>query len=257
LVSLRDFERSQRGFAEYDLAKLKEKYQIEGLDDLISDLWFLIDLGIYDDLLEVFSNWKEPITPFSDESVEIVANTPLITLAHGNLTHTPAPFRSDLIAYINFNFLYPLLELVYTMNLKRPLKSSDVQKLFYSQIGEKIVFLLEDFDKIKESPQVTPEFFYKIRKLKWQNKEAKKIYKKLRKSVIPLAFNRYGTKEGSLDSEQSMLVPFLAGCNALKHDRGRINTEDVITAYKTLFKIMQTDLSKLINGETQSEHKGV
>jgi hypothetical protein len=248
LKELKEFKdlNTPRDYANHDLKKLEKKYPTLDLDDLISELWGLINSGIYDDLLETLINWEEPVTPFSNESAEIAAKTLLIVIAHENLTHNPPPFRSDLISYINFKYLFPFLQWVYSMNLKRPLTPEDVRKIFLSGIGEKLIFFLEDFDQIKETPQTTPKFFQKLRKLKWKDKKAKEVYKKLSTIIMWLAFNKFGTKEGSLSTRQDMIILFIAGCNTLKHERNRIIAEDVITAYRVLFKIIKTDLTKLI-----------
>ena len=66
-------------------------------------------------------------------------------------------------------------------------------------------------------------------------------------------FEKFGFKEGFFMGRQHEVNLFLIGCSAIKNDRSIIIPEDILTAYKTLFKIIKTDISKLINGTPKQE----
>jgi hypothetical protein len=44
---------------------------------------------------------------------------------------------------------------------------------------------------------------------------------------------------------KNFALTFLAACNAAHHNRNRILKNDVIMAYKTYLKLLNTDISKL------------
>lgn len=74
--------------------------------------------------------------------------------------------------------------------------------------------------------------------------------------MILFLFNKlHGIKEASFDVRQEEVLLFLAGCSALKNDRDEITIEDVLNGYKTLFKIIKTDLTKIICEKPENEHK--
>lgn len=230
----------------YELKKLKNKYPDEDIDGLVVLLIELLDSGIYFDLFDIFSNWKEPVSAMSDNSLEIASESYLLTLAHENLNHKPGIFSSDLINYPMFYYFFPFLEWIYSMNLERDLMPDDVLNLFKSGLGEKITFYLLDFDRIEENPEITNDFFQKLKKIKWENRKTKDFYSRMERVLRFHAFNGYGVKEASFLTTQMDIILFLSGCSSVKENRQKIITEDVLIAYKTLFKIISTDISKLI-----------
>ncbi|MBM4241758.1 MAG: hypothetical protein FJ150_08880 [Euryarchaeota archaeon] len=248
-MSLREMLRipSNKDFGSFAVDRLKKNYDARGLDDLISDLMFLVDNGFYSKLLDVYANWDEPVPLSHPESAEIASKSKLLILAHENLKHSPVKLFSDLIDFFSFTYLYPFLEWVYSMYLERQLTAADVRKLLSGDIGERIVLCLEDFDKIERTPEITPEFFQKLKKLKWRDRKTEKLYTKIRKIIVFYAFKEYGSNETSFNVRQIELVLFLAGCSAVNEGEEKIDENDVIRAYRTLFKIIKTDLSKLID----------
>ena len=178
---------SREDYGDFALKRLKKKYKDENVDNVISLLRRLVDSGIYGCLFNVYINWDEPVPLLSDETTEIALENPLLVLAYDNLRHAPKPF-SELIDYNNFYYFYPFLEWVYSMNLERQLTLEDVQKIFKSSIGERIIFNLEYFDEIKIAPEPTTEFFQKLKKLKWKDKKTKKLYSKIEKNIKILCF---------------------------------------------------------------------
>jgi len=238
---------SHNDLGNYGLEKLKKECSNELLDDLMADLRFMIDSSYYDNLFKVYNNWEEPVPLLSDMSKKIAAKNSLLIFAHENLRNIPIKFLSDLIDYDTFYFFFPFLEWVYSMYLGRQLKFEDVEKLLSSNLAEKIVFKLEDFDKVEEIQQATPEFFQKLRKLKWENRKTKKVYRELDKIVSLFVFKDYSFAESSFNIRQARVILFLAGCNAVKEKRDRIITDDVFSSYKTFFKIIRTDISKIID----------
>ena len=230
----------------YALDKLKKKCCADLLDGFMLDLNSLISSDYYMSLLDVYSNWEEPVPLDSEFSHEIALESEMLVIAVENLKNVPISFLSDLIDYNTFIFFLPFLEWVYSMYLGRQLNADDVRKLFASDFPEKIVFELENFDQTTVNFKTTPEFFQKLRKLKWENRKTKKIHDEMNRIFTLFAFEHYGLKEMSFKVRQDWIILFLSGCSALKENRDKIIIEDVFRAYKTLFKIIGTDISKLI-----------
>jgi len=237
---------SREDFGDYELNKLRKEYKNENIEVFASSLKYLVDLDIYNNLFEVYSNWEEPVPLLSDETAEIANESSLLVLAYENLSRSPKLF-SELIDYPKFYYLYPFIEWVYSMYLGRRLISEDVKRIFKSDIGERIVFNLEDFDKVEIISEPTPEFFQKLRKLKWKDIKTKKFHSKLEKVLRFFVFENFGFKEGAFIAKQMEIILFLAGCSAVNEGKEKIDENDVIRAYMALFKIIETDISKLID----------
>jgi len=243
---------SREDFGNYEFKKLKKEYQSEDIDFFKSMLMDLVNSGIYERLFKVYNDWEEPVPLLSDNTTEIALESSLLVLAYDNLNHKPSIF-SELIDYNKFYYLFPFLEWIYSMRLERQLESEDVRKIFRSDIGERIVFALDNFDEINEIPRLTPEFFQKIRKIKWKDKKTKNLYSKLEKALRFSVFKNFGFKEGTFNAKQMELVLFFAGCSAVNKGKEKIDENDVFTAYKTLFKIIKTNMSEFID---KKENKG-
>jgi hypothetical protein len=237
---------SREEFGDYELKKLKEKFPKEDIDSFMIQLKDLVDSGIYVCLFNIYSNWEEPVPLLSDNTTDIALESSLLVLAYENLNLKPSIF-SELIDYNKFYYLFPFLEWIYSMRLERQLESEDVRKIFRSDIGERIVFALDDFDEINETPELTPEFFQKIRKIKWKDRKTKNLYSKLEKALRFFVFKNFGFKEGIFNAKQMELVLFFAGCSTVNEGKEKIDENNVFTAYRTLFKIIKTDISKFID----------
>jgi len=254
LVSFREFfpKMSDRDWGYYELERLKKSYDTEILDELVFDLMFLVNNGFYSKLLDIYANWDEPVPISHPETAEIASKSKLLKLARDNLKHSPVKLFSNLIDYHSFRFLYPFLEWIYCMNLKRPLTATDVKALLSSDIGERIVFGLDDFDKIEDIPEISSEFFQKLNKLKWKDRKAEILYKKFLDLIRKFALSGQGHGQTSFNVRQEQIVLFFAGCSAVNGDKNKINENNVVKAYKTLFKIIKTDISKFF-GEIKPE----
>ncbi len=237
---------SREKFGYYELKKLKEKFPNEDIDSFMVQLKELVDSGIYSNLFNVYLGWEEPVPLTSSDTGDIAIESPLLVLAYENLNPKPGIFSSDLINYNKFYYFFPFLEWVYSMNLERQLTSKEVIRLFKSSIGEKIVFNLECFDRIDVKPDIEPEFFQKICKIRWKDKKTKDLYSRLERTLRFFGFEEYGLKEAPFNVKQMEIILFLAGCSAVKEERDVIITKDIFTAFRTLFKIIKTDISKLI-----------
>ena len=247
---------SRKDFGNYGLERLKNEYSDIDIDSAINPLLDLVDSGLYSELYVIYRNWNEPVPLDSSETAEIALESQLLVLSYENLTSPHNPFSSHPIDHNVFYSFYPFLEWVYSMYLKRQLTAEDVKSLFKSDIGERITFQLMEFDQNREIPSPTSEFFQKLSKLKWKDKKTHKLNEKLEEMIRFFVFEKFGFKEGSFLAHQHEVNLFLIGCNTIKNNREIITAEDVLIAYKTIFKIIKTDLRAFINNKSNNIEPG-
>jgi hypothetical protein len=237
---------SNKDFGYYELKKLKNNYPEVNIDNFCTELTSVLDSGIYNSLFEAYIGWEEPVKLTDDDTTDIAIESPILVLASKNLTNKPSKFSPDLINYSTFYFFLPFLEWVYSLYLGRTLNSKDVKILFKSHIAEKIALNLLNFDKVENSDEINMEFFIKLKKINWKDNRTKEFYKKTKKLIGFFAFEKHGDNEYSFIVRQKRIILFLAACSAVKNGESVITIDDIILAYKTLFKIIKTDISKLI-----------
>ena len=80
--------------------------------------------------------------------------------------------------------------------------------------------------------------------MKW-DKTGKKLYSELDGIRGGVQVDRWATETHTFGSGENFALTFLAACNAVHQDRDRILKEDMIKAYKTYLKLLNTDISKL------------
>ncbi|MBU4534240.1 MAG: hypothetical protein KKF16_00045 [Euryarchaeota archaeon] len=51
----------------------------------------------------------------------------------------------------------------------------------------------------------------------------------------------------NFSATENAFLSFLAGCSAVNDNREKINENDIIRAYKTHYKLLTTDISKLVD----------
>jgi len=79
----------------------------------------------------------------------------------------------DLIHFEHFYTIYVILERIYYMNLGRKFEREDLLNIYFSGLDEKIIFALDKFDEVEETPKITEEFFLKLRELNGKIKKVK------------------------------------------------------------------------------------
>jgi len=158
------------------------------------------------------------------------------------------PPYTDLIKFSHFEALYVFLEVIYYVNLNRRIGYEDAIDIYFSGLAEKIMFALDKFDEIEETPIITDKFFLTLKELEWQDDESKDLYKRLRDSMFFLSETIFGSgffggRPGNFGVTEDFFTLFLAACSAINDNRSEINHSDVLRAYKTYFKLLKTDIT--------------
>ncbi|MGB9978647.1 hypothetical protein [Methanobacterium sp.] len=237
-----------------ELETLGIGFDFESVKNLISDMQYLVDNGIYDKFFNVFKNWEEPVNVSTDMQKELQSISPLLTQAvSNNLIPEKSNIFSSYVDYYSFYHLYRFIEWVYSMNLERKLQEEDVKAIFSSDIIEKIIIGQENFEQMALST-LEDSFFQDIKEVIWTDKHTEKFFDKLHDLLISKSFKEIGTREIAFKRELKRIVKFLAVCCTLSKGRTYITTIEVISAYNVLFKIITTDIRHLVNTK---EYKGL
>lgn len=244
------------------LLKQAAEWNIEGLDEIIKEILNLKEESYYKklhDAYKVRNKFYTTDAPLND--VEAL-NVRILRLGFENLSHIPIylPPLTNLIDPKMPAVIYTFFECVYYTNIKRLLEREDIEKIYFSGLDERITFALDKFDEISDVPEPTAEYFQKLKKLKWKSKKSKKIFKRLESVRTDIGDSIFGLRPITFPATEQAFLMFLSGCSAVNNNRDEINETDIVTAYKTYFKLMKTDLTKyeakeeLLTWKAQSGH---
>ena len=243
--------RSIRG----ELEDLGTGFDFESVRNVILDLGDLKNTGIYEEFFDIYKRWEDPIGVLTRTYNRLPFTSSLLQQAmSNNLTPEKSNIFSGSVDYFSFHQFYRFLERVYSMNLGRGLQEEDVKAIFSSNILERIILGLENFDRVKSTENFDDNFFHDIQEVKWTDKHTERFFDKLHDLMISKSFNEIGNREIAFKRELKRIVKFLAVCSTVNKKRIYITTIDVISAYKTIFKIIKTDITHMVN---KREYKGL
>lgn len=237
-----------RPINELEKRVLKEFKGVEGLVEVLEEIMNLGDSEIYWKFFQAFKMEGEINEPGFELTEAEKENIHLINIAYGNLSK-PAlrvPPFVDLIDFLAFYVMYRIFEDIYYVHKGSKMNHEDKIKILYGKLDERIVFALDKFDEVSNTPEPTAEFFLKLKKVKWKDKKTKKLYEKLHALNADNFIEKRRTVSNKFTATEDTFILFLAGCSAVNDDRDKIEQSDVIRAYKTYFKLLNTDITKLV-----------
>jgi hypothetical protein len=222
---------------------LNEFNGVEGLKEVIKGILSLKDSEIYEMFYKASVEGHEKGISVN-ETEEDLLEFSQVKLAYEVLKTPPLylPSLNDVIISTHFIAMMHVIIWRYYTCTNKNLSQNDLSKA-HTIILERIMILLDDFDKSGEFQNPNKEFYQKLRKIKW-NKEGKKLFWKLSNIRADIQYNKWGSTD-VFRSGENFALTFLAACNAVNQDRGKILSEDVVVAYKTYLKLMDTDITKL------------
>jgi hypothetical protein len=137
------------------------------------------------------------------------------------------------------------LDSLYFLMVGRKLTLDDYRLTTFSVLPVRLMFLLEDFDSDLETPEVTPDFFKKLGKLKWENKKAGKLNVAITNLRLNIMLNTWPGKDfAPVSLNEQAATRLWAGCSAVVCGRDRISVEDVLVGQRVYLKLINTDVSK-------------
>lgn len=151
-------------------------------------------------------------------------------------------YEMSFIQYDIFVILYLFLERLYYARTDGLLGFEDVLNIYFSGLDESLLWGLDRFDEI-ESPEPTVEFFKKLGKVDSNDKNVNEFFYKSRMTIRTAETRVYGGC-GFFGKTESKFLSLLAACSAVKHDRKELTTDDYLTAYKTYYKLLKTDITQ-------------
>lgn len=171
----------------------------------------------------------------------------LIAIGFKNLGKSPfyLPLFSSLISFTNLNSLYSLLALVYYAHAERRLGYEDLQNIYLSGLDHKLIKSLDKFDETPNVLDTDEKFLITLKNLSWENSNTKNLFKKLNYIKSLMGQDKFSlTYQMGIQRAEDKFVLFIAGCSAVNNKRNKISEEDVINAYQTYFKLLNTDVTK-------------
>jgi hypothetical protein len=222
---------------------LKEFPNVEGLKDVLDGVQSLMDSEVYDKVYNASKMDPKEMASYID-TVDDLLKLRQVKLATGVLKDPPLylPFLTDVIISTHFNATFSLISGVdYAYAQKKLGHESTVKE---HAILERLMSLLDDFDRPGEFQKPDEEFYQKLKKIKW-NKTGKKLFNKINGIRGDIAYVRWGPSSTFYTGEGFALT-FLAACNAVNQEKDKILPEDMVVAYKTYLKLLNTDISKLM-----------
>jgi hypothetical protein len=223
---------------------LDEFNGIEGLNDVVNGFIGLSDSEVYNDVYEVSAKGHEEgltIDKYGKNLLEI----PQVKHAASVLKNPPIylPPLTDVITAITFISTEHVIIWVYYTYTQQDLSHKDVLKV-HTIILERLISSLNNFNTVKNYKTHDEEFYKKLKEIKW-DKTGKKLFKemsdlrfKTQLEIFRSDFTSFGTAEG-------FALTFLAACNAVNQGRNKILPEDVVVAYRSYLKLLNTDITKL------------
>ncbi len=235
---------------------LLENSEIDGLDEILVQINDLRQSKIYEKIIKTATIDRRS-SGTRKGTFEEGSRVRLLKSARGVLNFgglTTNLFSSSIISLRDLALLHAYIETLYCIKKGRRNKWNDYKNIYFSRLDERIVFALDQFDELKldDLSEPTAEYFQKLKKLKWKDKNAKKLYDKINEFMFEIKrlvknYPDLIEQAGWITTykvTEDLFIQTLAGCNAANDNRYEVKAEDVIIAYKTFFKLIKTDVTK-------------
>ena len=244
-------------------------YEVEGIEDIIHELDLVKSNGSYEKMANNFgivNKRRNYIMGCFLPSFARKENS-LIKMASENMKNPiiPRPF-GDTFCYGEYCLLYLYLEVIYSMYSERKLNYGDLRNIYLSGLDFRLVFALENFECVLQTPEPTPDFFQRLRKMHFVDKQSEKLFIKISMLKRATLHNVLGYFFfSSFQLSEMILLTVLAGCSAAGDNRDKVNAYDGVRANLAYLKLIRTDITQYkapgipktevyddLNGENQS-----
>jgi hypothetical protein len=151
----------------------------------------------------------------------------------------------DTILFESYNSFNSFLEGI--LSMKKEDNKTSIDEVL--NLSNKVMVLLDDFDKNEIFISPDQDFFSKLKKMKW-DKKANKLLEKI--------FNIYTNighiiiETPTIDSHSKFLtnsrfcLTFLTACSAIQEGNNKMGLQNVVHAYKTYYKLLDANIGDLI-----------
>ncbi|KAF5067446.1 hypothetical protein DSECCO2_253140 [anaerobic digester metagenome] len=220
---------------------LKEFNNIKGLEEIIEKVINLLSSDRYALVYDVSGLMEGGLR---DESLDDLLSLSQVGYA-ANVLRDPPLYVASLTGVIissHFIAMVSMVDFISYAYKQENLTHEDLKK--NHTILERLMCCLDGFDTVGSYDVPDESFYLKLRGVKW-DKRAKKLFKRLSTLKFEVSFEKFGSGTTSFGTGEDFALTFLAACNCVNHERDRINPEDVVIAYKTYLKLIDTDISSL------------
>lgn len=248
----------------------EDEYYVEELKTLLNDLYtkfghitevtdvlkkfrYLWEESYWDSLFAVHANWETSLnTPMGTDRKKVPECMVLIQAIESGIQ--PGKSSSEYsIQYESFRTLYIFFEKLYSLDLGRRLIEDDIWALHKSDLVERVLGGLEQFDVFGGNLFLEDEFFKRIQMVYWDD-EAELFLKNFHNLLFLFLFEKQGKNAMAFTQELKNVVVLLAYSSATWSDSHAIDIQHVLRAYKTLFKIITSDFTFLVDKRYYNGH---
>ncbi|NYB52003.1 MAG: hypothetical protein HVN35_05550 [Methanobacteriaceae archaeon] len=227
----------------------KEYGHIEGVFEVLEQFLCLWEKEYWESLFKVHRDWAKNLQALSlyiDKQTQVIPHSLVLMQA---IKNGICPGQHSMGHSVNFHCFRDLnifLEKIHSLYIGGALVEDDLWALHKSDLAERVLGVLDQFDVFKGNIFLKDDFFNCLKKVSW-NSEAKSFFIKIHNLFTSFLFEKQGNHENSFNQELKNVLVLLAHCSAVWSDSTEIHTQHVIRAYKTLFKIITTDITLLVD----------
>lgn len=224
---------------------------LDGLDDVFLSIWEVTGSKNFKDFIKnikrIFKCFLESKFSVVDVSSDLIDEFPQIKYLKD--VYSPGRFY-----YIKFEIFKGKVTLAHYDGLANNIfeilaYNNEINHSKVFHLINKIMSLLNNFDKDISFNDPDKEYFMKLKELKFDKNAKKllskiyKIYDKYRKTYSDEVFDEdpdagYPSTMGHFIGNSWKALVFLCGCSAVVNDRDVVIFGDVICAFKTYFKLL-------------------
>lgn len=219
---------------------LNEFKDVDGLEEIIEGIKDLSNSEVHGMLYKASKNKSSWNFELDDEVDEVLQVKYASKILKNPIIYRPP--KTDVIIGRNFYSSFLLINWVYW--IYDP-ETNDTGYYKQSKILERIMVLLDDFDRIGSFKEPNEEFYKKLKNTKW-DKEGKTLFWKLKDIHYYVDYDIWGIRRvRTINLTEDHTLIFLAACNTVHRNSDQILPEDIVKAFKTYFKLLNTDITKL------------
>lgn len=240
---------------DFDHSNLKYLYtefnnefgDINGVLDVLKQFMALWEDEWWESLFFVHKNWDD--WQFKNEHSNIEFQIPeclILMQAIKNGIYPGIKFERFSVDYDSFRNMYIFFEKLHSLYLGRELLEDDIWALYRSDLAERVLGVLDQFDVFKGSIFLKDEFYICLKEVSWDAK-SQNLFCRINELFAYFLFENQKTSEISFNYMINNFIIILAHSAAIWSDSFLIRTEHVIKAYKTMFKIIKTEIPTMVN----------
>jgi len=228
-----------------------ESWESPDLNKIISEIEEIVKSGFYTDLIVTAKEYE-----LSDTEIHCMGKSlkpPILKLVLDN-SGVADIFKSGFSN--NFNIydilsIYKLIRVIYILNRGRELDFNDEVQVYLSGLDERIIWNLDDFDKVKVEDilDLDMEYIQSLVNIPWSDLQLESLFNKLKEFMEDLAYLCLLNADLDVSSFeyrtiQDTFIKILVPCSVINEGKSAKDFEDIIRAYNTYLKLIKADVTK-------------